>query len=65
LVLLDKVPDSFEYGTYSMTPEITDEVGSDTLKWEIEELNIGDALEISYEITGTGEYSPSDAQLAL
>jgi hypothetical protein len=65
LVLLDKVPDSFEYGTYSMTPEITDEVGSDTLKWEIEELEIGDALEISYEITGTGEYSPSDAQLAL
>ena len=65
LVLLDKVPDSFEYGTYSMTPEVTDEVGQDTLKWEIEELDIGDKLEISYEITGTGEYSPSDAQLAL
>ncbi|MFX1532424.1 MAG: hypothetical protein ACFFBC_15005, partial [Promethearchaeota archaeon] len=65
LVLLDKVPDSFEYGTYSMTPKITDEVGSDTLKWEIEELDVGDTLEISYEITGTGEYSPSDAQLAL
>ena len=65
LVLLDKVPDSFEYGTYSMTPEITDEVGQDTLKWAIDELEIGDTLEISYEITGTGEYSPSDAQLAL
>ncbi|MFX0081716.1 MAG: hypothetical protein ACFE94_08180 [Candidatus Hodarchaeota archaeon] len=65
LVLLDKVPDSFEYGTYSMKPEITDEVGQDTLKWEIDELEIGDSLEISYEITGTGEYSPSDAQLAL
>ncbi|MFX1281293.1 MAG: hypothetical protein ACFFA3_18220 [Promethearchaeota archaeon] len=65
LVLLDKVPDSFEYGTYSMTPKVTDEVGQDTLKWEIEELDIGDKLEISYEITGTGEYSPSDAQLAL
>ena len=65
LVLLDKVPDSFEYGTYSMTPEVTDEVGQDTLKWAIDELEIGDTLEISYEITGTGEYSPSDAQLAL
>jgi len=65
LVLLDKVPDSFEYGTYSMTPEITDEVGQDTLKWEIEELEIGDKLEITYEITGTGKYSPSDAQLAF
>lgn len=65
LVLLDKVPDSFEYGTYSMTPEITDEVGQDTLRWAIDELEIGDKLEISYEITGTGKYSPSDAQLAL
>ena len=65
LVLLDKVPDSFEYGTYSMTPKITDEVGADTLKWAIDELEVGDKLEISYEITGTGKYSPSDAQLAL
>jgi hypothetical protein len=65
LVLLDKVPDSFEYSNYTTTPEITDEVGQDTLKWEIEELEIGDQLEISYEISGTGEYSPSDAQLAL
>jgi hypothetical protein len=65
LTLLDKVPDSFEYGTYSMTPKITDEVGQDTLKWTIETLEVGDNLEISYEITGTGEYSPSDAQLAL
>ncbi|MFX0027956.1 MAG: hypothetical protein ACFE8B_02005 [Candidatus Hermodarchaeota archaeon] len=65
LVLLDKVPDSFEYGTYSIKPKVTDEVGQDTLKWEIEELEVGDKLEITYEITGTGEYSPSDAQLAL
>ena len=65
LVLLDKVPDSFEYGNYSMTPEITDEVGQDTLKWEIDVLEAGDKLEITYEITGTGAYSPSDAQLAL
>jgi len=65
LIILDKVPDSFEYGTYSMTPEITDEVGQDTLKWTIETLDVGDKLEISYEISGTGEYSPSDAQLAL
>jgi len=65
LVILDKVPDSFEYSNYSTTPKITDEVGQDTLKWEIDELDVADKLEISYEISGTGEYSPSDAQLAL
>ncbi|MBY8986389.1 MAG: hypothetical protein KGD65_15050 [Candidatus Lokiarchaeota archaeon] len=65
LIMLDKVPDSFEYSNYTTTPEITDEVGQDTLKWEIDELEVGDKLEISYEISGTGEYSPSDAQLAL
>jgi hypothetical protein len=65
LVLMDKVPDSFEYGTYSMQPEITDEVGEDTLKWTIETLEEGDKLEITYEISGTGDYSPSEAQLAL
>ncbi len=67
LVLLDKVPDSFEYtlDNSALKPKITDEVGQDTLKWEIDELEVGDTLEISYEISGTGEYSPSDAQLAL
>ncbi len=65
LTLMDKVPDSFEYGSYSTEPEITDEVGQDTLKWEIEKLEEGEKLEISYEITGKGKYSPSDAQLAL
>jgi hypothetical protein len=65
LTLLDKVPDSFEYGDYSEKPKITDEVGQDTLKWVIDEIEVGDKLEISYEIKGTGKYSPSDAQLAL
>jgi hypothetical protein len=61
LVLLDKVPDSFEYGEYSKKPQITDEVGSDTLKWTIDKLDAGEHIEITYEINGTGEYSPSDA----
>jgi hypothetical protein len=66
LILMDKVPDNFEYGSYSGgTPDITDEVGSDTLKWTIKLLNAEDKVEMSYEISGTGEYSPSDAQLAL
>jgi hypothetical protein len=64
LSLMDRVPDNFEYGTYSMQPEITDEVGSDTLKWTIDTLEEGEKLEISYEITGSGEYSASDAQAA-
>ncbi len=63
-VLLDKVPDNFEYGDYSVEPEITDEVGSDTLKWELDPLEEGDKLEITYEIHGKGDYKPSDAQVA-
>jgi hypothetical protein len=65
LVLMDKVPDSFEYGDYSMDPEITDEVGEDTLKWTIDTLESGEKLEVTYEISGKGEYHPSEAQLAL
>lgn len=62
LILLDRVPDDFEYGEYSKKPQITDEVGSDTLKWTVDKLEAEEKLEISYEIHGTGEYSPSDAQ---
>jgi len=66
ITLLDKVPDNFEYGSYSGgTPDITDEVGQDTLKWTIDLLKAEESVEITYEISGTGEYSPSDAQLAL
>ncbi len=65
ITLLDKVPDSFEYSQMSLQPQITDDVGSDTLKWDVDMLEIGDKLEITYEITGTGSYSPSDAQLAF
>ena len=66
VVLMDKVPDNFEYGSYSGgKPQITDEVGEDTLKWTIDLLNADEKLEITYEISGTGEYSPSDAQLGL
>ena len=64
-VLIDKVPDNFEYSEFSLEPEITDEVGTDTLKWSIELLEEGEKLEISYNIKGTGEYHPSDAQLAF
>jgi len=65
IVLMDKVPDSFEYSDFSMKPEITDEVGQDTLKWTIDKLMAEEKLEISYKISGTGAYSPSDAQLGL
>ena len=64
--LLDRVPDNFEYGTFSTEPtEITDEVGTDTLKWEIEVLEQGDEIEFTYEISGTSEYRASDAQIAF
>jgi hypothetical protein len=63
--LLDKVPDSFEYSNFSMKPKITDEVGQDTLKWIIDKLMAEEKIEITYKISGTGAYSPSDAQLGL
>jgi len=66
MVLLDKVPDNFEYRSYEgESPEITDEVGSDTLQWTIEELAEGERIEYAYQITGKGKYSPSDAQLSF
>ena len=65
LILMDKVPDSFEYSDYSIKPEITDEVGEDTLKWTIDKLMADEKIEITYKISGTGAYSPSDAQLGL
>ncbi|MFX1277139.1 MAG: hypothetical protein ACFFBP_07440 [Promethearchaeota archaeon] len=64
-ILLDKVPDNFKYKNFSMEPtEITDEVGTDTLKWIIKSLEKEEVLEIKYEISGSGEYHASDAQLS-
>ncbi|MFX1340601.1 MAG: hypothetical protein ACFFDK_18470, partial [Promethearchaeota archaeon] len=64
-VLIDKVPDNFEYSDFNIQPEITDEVGTDTLKWNIELLEESEKMEISYKIKGSKEYHPSDAQLAF
>jgi hypothetical protein len=61
--IVDKVPDSFEYDEFSMEPEITDEFGEDTLKWEIEVLEPREDIEITYEITGEGEYEAKKAQV--
>ena len=63
--LLDKVPDNFEYSNLSTKPLITDEVGADTLKWEIEVLEGAEKLEFTYDIKGKGKYSPSEAQLSF
>ncbi len=61
--IIDKVPDNFKYGEFSIKPEIIDEYGEDTLKWEIELLEPEQDIEITYTITGQGEYHPSKAQL--
>lgn len=63
--LIDKVPDNFKYSEFTMEPEITDEVGTDTLLWTIESLKEGELLEITYKIEGSGKYHPSEAQLAF
>lgn len=63
LTVIDKVPDNFEYSDFSIEPEIIDEFGEDTLKWDIELLEPEQDLEITYTIKGEGEYHPSKAQL--
>lgn len=65
LVLMDKVPDSFEYTNESQEPEIVDEVGQDILKWDLEPLDEGETVRITYEIIGSEDYHPSDAQMAM
>ncbi len=57
-VLIDKVPDNFEYSGFSQEPEITDNVGTDTLEWSIDLLDESEIIEISYDISGSGEYRP-------
>ncbi|MHA1336926.1 MAG: hypothetical protein ACTSPW_14515 [Promethearchaeota archaeon] len=65
LIVMDKVPDSFERSEFSMEPEeIQDEKGEDIIKWEIEELEPNGEIQISYKIIGSGEYKPSEAQMS-
>lgn len=63
--LMDIVPEKFEGSEYSIEPEILKEKGQDILKWSINTLEEGKKIEISYEIKGSGTYSPKDAQLSL
>ena len=60
--LHDKIPDNFEYGNYSLEPLIIDDLGSEILKWEIDVLDVDEKIEISYEISGIGDYNPDDSQ---
>lgn len=63
-VIMDKVPDSFARSDFSMEPEVTDLKGEDILKWELETVDEGEKIEITYNIKGEGEYNPSQAQVA-
>jgi uncharacterized repeat protein (TIGR01451 family) len=61
----DVVPDNFEYGSYSLEPESTDNLeGKDLLIWKIDKIEANDEFEITYTITGKGEYKASDSQLS-
>ena len=60
--LKDKIPDSFERSDFSLEPQITDLKGEDILQWDIESIDEGELLEITYNIKGTGEYNASEAQ---
>jgi hypothetical protein len=61
----DVVPDNFEYGDYSFEPASTDNLeGKDLLIWNIDRIEANDEFEITYTITGKGEYQAKDAQLS-
>ena len=61
----DVVPDNFEYGEYSFEPASTDNLeGKDLLIWNIDRIEANDEFEITYTITGKGEYKASDSQLS-
>ena len=61
----DVVPDNFEYGEYSFEPASTDNLeGKDLLIWKIDRIEANDEFEITYTITGKGEYKASDSQLS-
>jgi len=62
----DVVPDNFEYGEYSFEPDSTDNLeGKDLLIWKIDRIEANDEFEITYTITGKGEYKASDSQLSV
>jgi len=64
-ILLDQVPENFTSSEFSMEPKLVKEDGMDVLQWSLESIEAKDKLKIKYEIHGTGEYHPSDAQLAF
>ncbi|GAB4307074.1 MAG: hypothetical protein Kow0069_04300 [Promethearchaeota archaeon] len=61
----DKVPDNFEYSEMSVEPQITDLEGEDVLEWTFEDVQPGQEEQITYVITGSGEYKASDAQFTM
>ncbi|MHA1734450.1 MAG: hypothetical protein ACTSU5_21135 [Promethearchaeota archaeon] len=65
IVVRDKVPDNFEYSDMSIEPEITDLEGEDILEWKFENVEPGEEKEITYTITGSGEYRASEAQFSM
>ena len=64
VLVRDKVPDNFERQDFSMEPEVIDLEGEDILKWVIDKVDVDSSVEITYKISGTGDYNPSQAQLS-
>ena len=62
----DIVPENFEYGEYSLDPESFDNLeGKDVLVWKVEKIDAEDTFTITYQITGTGDYKASGAQISM
>ena len=65
MIIRDKIPDSFKRSDFSLEPQITDLKGEDILEWNIESVEEGELLEITYNIKGTGDYNASQAQVTF
>ncbi|TXT53391.1 MAG: hypothetical protein BAJALOKI1v1_2460001 [Promethearchaeota archaeon] len=60
LELVDIIPQQFTFEKSTQEPLSMEENGETIIKWEIEELKEEERREITYEVSGSGEYVPKE-----
>jgi len=61
----DIVPDNFEYADMTIEPSIKHVEGEDVLTWNVDVLEPGQEWNVQFNINGSGEYKPKEAQFAM
>ncbi len=60
LELVDIIPEYFKFEKSTQEPLSMEQNGETIIKWEIEELKEEEMIEITYEVSGSGEYAPKE-----